>query len=134
MQGQTQASVARPVRGGGCCEQAINYLEPGQSPLLEKETKPMRSICPSPRAAASRRDLLGGPLQSRSSEGRRWWAEAGTHHDAGEQTDALPTVRVGHHVPVPDGQECDGDEPHGAQEVTGDVLLVMVPAEGETGL
>lgn len=39
-----------------------------------------------------------------------------------------------HHVPVADGQECDGDEPHGTQEVTRDILLVVVPAKGTQGL
>lgn len=61
-------------------------------------------------------------------------AEAGTHHDASEKTDTFPTVRVGHHVPVTNGKECDGDEPHGTQKVTGYVLLVMVPAKGRTGV
>lgn len=53
----------------------------------------------------------------------------GTHHDASEKTDTFPTVCVGHHVPITNGKECDGDEPHGTQKVTSDVLLVMVPAE-----
>lgn len=70
------------------------------------------------------------PLSSR--EGPR--AGPGTHHDAREQADALPTVGVGHHVPVADGQERDGDEPHGTQEVACHVLLVMVPADGKTGV
>lgn len=50
-----------------------------------------------------------------------------THHDAGEQTHALPAVGVRHHVSVADGQEGDGDKPHGSQEVAGHFLLVMVP-------
>lgn len=61
-------------------------------------------------------------------------AGAGTHHDAGEETHTFPTVRVGHHVPVTNGKECDGDEPHGTQKVTSYVLLVMVPAKGKTGV
>lgn len=69
------------------------------------------------------------------SEGREGGrAEAGTHHDAGEEAHAFPTVCVGHHVPITNGKECDGDEPHGTQEVTSYVLLVMVPAKGKTGV
>lgn len=60
----------------------------------------------------------------------RGMGRGGTHHDASEKTDTFPTVRVGHHVPIADGQERDGDEPHGAQKVTGHILLVMVPAKG----
>lgn len=54
------------------------------------------------------------------------------YHDAGEQAHALPAVGVGHHVTVADGQEGDGDEPHGPQEVAGHFLLVVIP-EGEPG-
>lgn len=54
------------------------------------------------------------------------------YHDAGEQAHALPAVGVGHHVAVADGEEGDGDEPHGPQEVAGHFLLVVVP-EGEPG-
>lgn len=50
------------------------------------------------------------------------------HHDPREQTHAFATVRVRYHVPVADGEEGDGDEPHGAQEVTGHFLFVMIPA------
>ena len=50
-----------------------------------------------------------------------------TDHDAGQQAHPLAAVRVGDHVSVADGQERDGDEPHGTQEVTGDVLGVVVP-------
>lgn len=59
-------------------------------------------------------------------------AEAGTHHDASEETDTFPTVCVGYHIPITNGKESDGDEPHGTQKVTSYVLLVMVPAKGKT--
>lgn len=49
------------------------------------------------------------------------------HHDPCEQTHAFATVRVRYHVPVADGEEGDGDKPHGAQEVTGHFLFVMIP-------
>lgn len=58
----------------------------------------------------------------------------GTHHDASEKTDTFPTVCVGHHVPIANGKERDGDEPHGTQKVTSYVLLVMVPAKGRQEL
>lgn len=58
----------------------------------------------------------------------------GTHHDAGEKTDTFPTVCVGHHVPIANGKERDGDEPHGTQKVTSYILLIMVPAEGRREL
>lgn len=48
-------------------------------------------------------------------------------HDAGEKTDTFPTVCVGHHVPIANGKERDGDEPHGTQKVTSYILLIMVP-------
>lgn len=53
----------------------------------------------------------------------------GPYHDASEQADSLPTVGVWDHVTVADGEEGDGDEPHGTQEVAGYILLVMVPAK-----
>lgn len=71
---------------------------------------------------------------SRSEGGGGGRAEAGTHHDAGEKTHTFATVCVGHHVPITNGKECDGDEPHGTQKVTSYVLLVMVPAKGKTGV
>lgn len=52
-----------------------------------------------------------------------------SYHNPGEQADPLPTVGVGDHVTVADGEKRDGDEPHGTQEVTGHVLLVVVPAK-----
>lgn len=54
-------------------------------------------------------------------------ARRGAYHDAGEEADPLPAVGVRHHVAIPDGEEGDGDEPHGPQEVAGYVLLVVVP-------
>lgn len=57
-------------------------------------------------------------------------AQHGPYHDASEQTDTLPAVGVWDHVAIADGEEGDGDEPHGTQEVAGYVLLVMVPAKG----
>lgn len=51
------------------------------------------------------------------------------YHDPREQADPFPTVGVGHHIAVADGQESDGNQPHGAQETAGHVLLVVVPAE-----
>lgn len=53
----------------------------------------------------------------------------GPYHDASEQADSLPTVGVWDHVTIADGEESDGDEPHGTQEVAGYILLVMVPAK-----
>lgn len=53
------------------------------------------------------------------------------YHDASEQAHALPTVGVGHHVAVADGEEGDGNQPHGPQEVAGHFLLVVVPGEPE---
>lgn len=56
------------------------------------------------------------------------------YHDASEQAHALPAVSVGHHVAVADGEEGDGDEPHGPQEVAGHFLLVVIPGGwGEPG-
>lgn len=55
------------------------------------------------------------------------------HHDPCEQAHAFATVGVRDHVPVADGQEGDGDQPHGAQEVAGHLLLVMVPAGTQEG-
>ena len=56
------------------------------------------------------------------------------YHDASEQAHALPAVGVGHHVAVADGEEGDGDEPHGSQEVAGHFLLVVIPGGwGEPG-
>lgn len=50
-----------------------------------------------------------------------------TDHDACEQTDSFATVGVRNHVSVANGQEGDGDKPHGAQKVTGHVLGIMIP-------
>ena len=36
-----------------------------------------------------------------------------TDHDAGQQAHPLAAVRVGDHVSVADGEERDGDQPHG---------------------
>lgn len=127
--------MARHILGGP--EEALTYPAPEHIPVLEEETRPVSSIRPPlcGRLAWQTPGHLHKGSTPRSIRGRAGGqAKAGTHHDAREQTDALPTVRVGHHVPVTNGQECDGDEPHGAQEVAGDVLLVVVPAEGETGL
>lgn len=33
------------------------------------------------------------------------------------------------HVTIANGEESDGDEPHGTQEVAGHILLVVVPAK-----
>lgn len=51
-----------------------------------------------------------------------------SHHDAGQEANSLPTVRVWDHVPVSDGEEGDRDQPHGSQEVAGYVLVVVIPA------
>lgn len=50
-----------------------------------------------------------------------------THHDSCEQTDSFATVGVRNHVSIADGQESDGDKPHGSQKVTGHVLGIMIP-------
>lgn len=52
-----------------------------------------------------------------------------TDHDACEQAHAFSTVGVRNHVSVADGEESDRDEPHGAQEVTGHILSIMVPTK-----
>lgn len=73
------------------------------------------------------------PLQWRQAEPTEWkpaWHDP--YHDASEQADSLPTVGVWDHVPIADGEEGDGDEPHSTQEVAGYILLVVVPAK-ETG-
>lgn len=57
----------------------------------------------------------------------------GSYHDAGEQAHAFPTVGVRHHVSVANGEEGDGDKPHGPQEVAGHFLLIMVPRESREG-
>lgn len=57
----------------------------------------------------------------------------GPYHDAGEQTHTLPAVGMGHHVAVADGEEGDGDKPHGPQEVAGHFLLIVVPGESREG-
>lgn len=51
----------------------------------------------------------------------------GTDHDSCEQTDSFATVGVRNHVSIADGQESDGDKPHGSQEVTGHILGIMIP-------
>ena len=53
--------------------------------------------------------------------------EACTDHDSRQQTHSFATVRVRHHVAVANGQEGDGDKPHGSQEITGHILGVVVP-------
>lgn len=50
-----------------------------------------------------------------------------TDHDSCEQTDSFATVGVRNHVSIADGQESDGDKPHGSQKVTGHVLGIMIP-------
>lgn len=49
------------------------------------------------------------------------------YHNASQKTHALATVGMRHHVSIADGEEGDGDEPHGSQEIAGHVLSVMVP-------
>lgn len=55
------------------------------------------------------------------------------YHDAGEQAHAFPAVGVRHHVSVADGEEGDGDKPHGPQEVAGHFLFIVVPGENGEG-
>lgn len=57
----------------------------------------------------------------------------GPYHDAGEQAHTLPAVGVGHHVTVANGEEGDGDKPHGSQEVAGHFLLIVIPGESREG-
>lgn len=57
----------------------------------------------------------------------------GPYHDAGEQAHALPAVGVWHHVSVANGEEGDGDKPHGPQEVAGHFLFIVVPGESREG-
>lgn len=65
----------------------------------------------------------------RQSPWDRHPARHSPYHDAGEQADPLPAVGVRDHVAVANGEEGDGDEPHGSQEVAGYVLLVVVSAK-----
>lgn len=51
-----------------------------------------------------------------------------SHHNAGQEANSFPTVRVWDHVPISDGEEGDRDQPHGSQEVAGYVLVVVIPA------
>lgn len=55
------------------------------------------------------------------------------YHDAGEQAHAFPAVGVWHHVSVANGEEGDGDKPHGPQEVAGHFLFIVVPRESREG-
>lgn len=57
----------------------------------------------------------------------------GPYHDAGEQAHAFPAVGVWHHVSVANGEEGDGDKPHGPQEVAGHFLFIVVPRESREG-
>lgn len=66
-------------------------------------------------------DTASGRVWEERKE-RKW-----TDHDACEQTDSFATVGVRYHVSIADGEESDGDKPHGSQEVTGHVLCIMVP-------
>ena len=53
-----------------------------------------------------------------------------SHHDSSQEANTFPAVGVRDHVSIPDGQEGDGDEPHGTQERIGAghiLLSVMVP-------
>lgn len=52
-----------------------------------------------------------------------------SHHDSCQQTNSLPAVGVRDHVTVADGQEGDGDQPHGAKESTGYLVCIVVPAQ-----
>lgn len=86
---------------------------------------------------------MGWPTQGRSpTPGSSRWGEIpiggsvqgpSPYHDAGEQAHALPAVGVGHHVAVANGEEGDGNEPHGPQEVAGHFLLVVVPGGSQEG-
>lgn len=52
-----------------------------------------------------------------------------TYHDACQKTNPFPTVGVGDHVAVANGQESDRDQPHRPEEGAGDLLCVVIPAE-----
>lgn len=52
-----------------------------------------------------------------------------SHHDSRQQANPLPTVGVRDHVAVADGQEGDGDQPHGTKESTGHLLCIVIPVE-----
>lgn len=101
-------------------------------------TATTRAVQPAPcgptRGGVSEDRVPGGGTGGTASE----LSDEEAHHDPREQTHAFATVRVRHHVPVANGEEGDGDEPHGAQEVTGHFLFVMIPGGtqrlGEGGL
>lgn len=54
-------------------------------------------------------------------------ARACVYHNASQKTHSLATVGMRHHVSIANGEEGDGNEPHGSQEIAGHVLSVMVP-------
>lgn len=69
-------------------------------------------------------------LTDRGQRAREGGKEGGlTDHDSREQTHSFTTVGVRDHVSIADGQEGDGDKPHGSQEVTGHILSIVVPGE-----
>lgn len=49
-----------------------------------------------------------------------------THHDPGAEADNLAPHRAGHHVPVADGQESDGDEPERVGKVSSGINSLPV--------
>lgn len=84
---------------------------------------------------ATTRAVQPAPCRSTSTKqhpfitsSRSWSHSLRSHHDAGQEANSLPAVRVWDHVPVSDGEEGDRDQPHGSQEVAGDVLAVVIPA------
>ena len=51
-----------------------------------------------------------------------------THHHAGGHGDRAPAVRVGHYIPVPDGEKRDGYQPHAVKKI---LMFHIMKAEKE---
>lgn len=55
-----------------------------------------------------------------------------TYHNSSEQTDSFPTVCVGYHVTITNGEKSYGYQPHCSKEVACNILLIMVPEKQQT--
>lgn len=89
-------------------------------------TATTRAVQPAPcRSTSTRRHKNNTSLSLPPAAGSH---SLRSHHDASQEANSLPAVRVWDHVPVSDGEEGDGDQPHGSQEVAGYVLVVVIPA------
>lgn len=80
-------------------------------------------VCVSRNKITSRETSLDCPI----TVGVKLCARVCLYHNSREQTHSLATVGVRHHVSISNGEEGDGDEPHGTQKITGHILSIMVP-------